>query len=72
MLFLVDIPGAFDFVSTNSLPAPFLVAVSLESDREDSESGAQAISRRALHRAVGTQGKPSSRTVLSNETCCAP
>ena len=43
MLFLVDIPGAFDFVSTNSLPAPFLVAVSLESDREDSESDAQGI-----------------------------
>ena len=46
-----------DFVSTNSMPAPLLAAVSVESDREDSESDAQVISRRALQRAVYTQGQ---------------
>lgn len=68
----MDIPGAIDFVSTNSVPELLLVAVLVKSDRAASESDAQGISWGALHRAVYTQGKSSLRTVLSNETCCTP
>ena len=38
LLFLMDIPGAIDFVSTNSVPALLLVAVRVKSDRAASES----------------------------------
>jgi WD40 repeat protein/Flp pilus assembly protein TadD/energy-coupling factor transporter ATP-binding protein EcfA2 len=46
-----------DFVSTNSMAAPFLVAISLESDREDTDSDPQRSSQRALHRVVYAQGQ---------------
>ena len=48
---------AVDYVTTNTVPAPILVALTLESDRQDSDPSPQALSRRALHRAVYTQGQ---------------
>ena len=48
---------AVDFVSTNSVPAPLLMAVTLESDEKASERDPQTLSQRALHRAVYTQGQ---------------